>query len=173
MFWLAKQQVSSEYARVNAGKTLDHPISLDYVRRYAGLDLEQRLRSYCTSGVYVWGSKPERAHQTVKIGDLNTLFLFRQGTVINKIGVAITKHESEALANCLWGRDADGETWSTIHFFGGLEPKSVPYQRICRALKTSPADNWQGLSVVPLDDTEKARVFFRRLLPEAARQGQQ
>lgn len=158
---VALQQVSSNFARRNAKRTLEKPIGLKYVLPF----LEERSRSVlektCKNGVvYVWGSKPERIHQTFKMFGRSSLVLFRRGAQIYKYGVVIEKVESEPLAESLWGKDEDGETWSTIYFFAKLTDKIIPAAQVNRHLARNPRDHWQGLVVLTMKDSEKVNEFF-------------
>ena len=65
---VALQQVTSTFARANAGKTLEKPVGLNYVTRYLEADEATDLEALCPEGkVYVWGSKFERVHQYGKM----------------------------------------------------------------------------------------------------------
>jgi hypothetical protein len=97
----------------------------------------------------------------------DAIVLFRRGPTIYKYGVIIAKTENEALALSLWGKDADGETWSTIYFFcrvKDIKDKEFPAARINTLLNRSPKDNWQGLVVLSIKDSEQVQAFFRKQL---------
>jgi hypothetical protein len=158
---VALQQVSSAFARENADKTLHKAIGLKYVRRYLDSSMASELEVACEkSCVYVWGSKLERSHQTYKILDREALVLFRRGASVYKYGVVLQKTTSEPLAESLWGRDTDGETWPTVYFFARIKDKLVPAARINQQLGRSPKDNWQGLVVLTMKESAQVSEFF-------------
>ena len=164
MATVALQQVSNPYARENAKRTLEKPIALKYLR-YLDPHVLSRLEAISKGGpVYVWGSKAERVHQTYKILGRDTLVLFRRRSTVYKFGIVIEKTENEALADSLWGRDVDGETWSTVYFFARIVNKVVPASRLNQLLGRSPRDNWQGLVVLAMKDSAKVDEFFRKQL---------
>lgn len=165
MATVALQQVSSQYAQENSRRTLEKPIELKFVASHLPADLFARLQDTCKDGlVYVWGSKAERSHQTCKMLNRDALVLFRRGPNLFKFGIVIEKTENPALGESLWGRDHDGETWSTIYFFARLVDKSIPAAKINGQLGRSPNDNWQGLVVLNMKDSEKVDEFFRKQL---------
>ncbi|MDA8109923.1 MAG: hypothetical protein M0015_15025 [Betaproteobacteria bacterium] len=161
---IALQQVSSKFARDNAARTLEHPVALRIIAKYAP-EVAKRLEVSCPTGrVYVWGAKLERSHQTVKMIGRNSLVLFRRRNTVYKRGIVIETTNNEELANALWGRDVDGETWSNIFFFAKITDMNRPAARVNENLGRSADDHWQGLVVLPIKDTEKARAFFEREL---------
>lgn len=165
MATVALQQVSSPYARENSRRTLEKPIGLKFVAPYIPKTLLARLQDCCKEDiVYVWGSKAERSHQTYKMVNRNALVLFRRGSTVFKFGVVIDKTENPALAESLWGTDRDGEPWSTIYFFAKLIDKAIPAVKINAHLNRSPNDNWQGLVVLNMKESEKVDEFFRKQL---------
>jgi len=162
---VALQQVSSDFARRNAKRTLEKQIKLKYVLPFLEEESRSALEAACKSGVvYVWGSKAERVHQTFKMIGRSSLVLFRRGTQIYKYGVVIEKVESEPVADSRWGKDKDDETWSTIYFFAKLTDKIIPASQVNKQLGRSPNDHWQGLVVLTMKDSEKVNEFFRKQL---------
>ncbi len=163
MATVALQQVSNSFAQENAGRTLDKPIGLKFIACHLTIELLASLESSCANGVvYVWGSKSERSHQTYKVAGKDSLFLFRRGPTVCKYGVVLEKTSNRALAESLWGVDDAGETWSTIYFFAVIHDKVIPAARINEYLGRSARDNWQGLVVLTMKDSEKVSNFFRK-----------
>jgi hypothetical protein len=146
---------------------LHKPIGLKFVQKYLVPDIFARLEEQCLNGAaFVWGSKVERSHQTYRVAGREALFLFRRGASVYKFGVVLEKVHSEPLALSLWGRDADGETWPTVYFFARIADKLLPAARVNELLGRSPKDNWQGLVVLTMKESEKVDEFFRRQLAE-------
>jgi len=164
MLSIALQQVSSKFARDNAARTLHKPLALKFITKHLP-SIAERLQTACPSGlVYVWGAKSERSHQTVKMVVRDSLVLFRQGDTIYKRGVVVETATSEPLAESLWGRDEDGQTWPNVFFFATITDMNHPAARFNKNLGRSETDHWQGLVVLPIKETEKARAFFEREL---------
>ena len=162
---VALQQVSSKFARENAARTLEKPIGLKFISRHLTPSLLSRLETSCPDGrIYVWGAKLERSHQAHKMPTRDALILFRRGATVYKYGVVLEKETNEPLAEALWGRDIDGETWANISFFARIKDKRIPAARINKALGRSEKDNWQGLVAIPLAESERLSAFFERQL---------
>jgi hypothetical protein len=162
---IALQQVSSEFARDNAARTLHKPIALRFITKHLPPAVTEHLQASCPAGlVYIWGAKFERSHQTAKMVVRDSLVLFRRGDTIYKRGIVVETATSEPLAEALWGRDQDGQTWPNIFFFAKITDMNHPAARFNKNLGRSEDDHWQGLVVLPLKDTEKARAFFEREL---------
>lgn len=167
MTTVALQQVSSFFAQENAKRTLEKPIRIEFIRKFIEPALYTHLEALCTNGlVYVWGSKSERIHQTYKVLGRDALFLFRRGSTVYRYGVAIEKTTDEVLAESLWGVDRDGEVWSTIYFFARITDKVLPAAQINKHLKRSPKDNWQGLVVLTMKESDTVNAFFKSQLEE-------
>lgn len=165
MATVALQQVSSPFAQKNAKRTLDKPIGIKFIRKYIDPTLYTQLEAMCPNGlVYMWGSKPERIHQTRKLIGRDALFLFRRDSNVYKFGVAIEKTTNEALAESIWGVDSDGDVWSTIYFFTRIRDKVLPAAKINQHLKRSPNDNWQGLVALTMKESEAVKAFFQSQL---------
>jgi hypothetical protein len=90
----------------------------------------------------------------------NSLVLFRRGSTVYKRGIVIETTTNEALAEALWGRDVDGETWCNIFFFAKITDMNHPAARVNVNLGRNANDHWQGLVVLAIKDTERARAFF-------------
>lgn len=166
MLSLALQQVSSPFARTNARRTLEKRVALRYITPYIAPEVSAELALHCSDGAaFIWGAKPERGHQTHKILGRNSLFLFRRGPLVYRVGVAIAKTVSVPLAMELWGRDpADGHSWSTVFFFDRLDDRNIKAAELNVKLGRSESDNWQGLVAVEVAETEANVEFFRRRL---------
>lgn len=165
MATVALQQVSSYFAQRNAKRTLEKSIGIKFIREYIEPALYSKLEEMCPNGlVNVWGSKSERIHQTYKLLGREALFLFRRGATVYKHGVVIETTINEALAMSLWGVDSDGDVWSTIYFFTRILDKVLPAARINEHLGRSPKDNWQGLVVLTMKESETVNAFFQRQL---------
>lgn len=165
MFSVALQQVSSPFARENAERTLHKPVGIRFVEKYLPAEAVESLKDQCANnGVYIWGAKPERTHQTWRVLEREALVLFRRGPTVYKRGIVIETVRSKALAELLWGTDSDGETWSTIMFFSKITDMNRPAAKLNESLGRSAQDNWQGLVVLAMKESEAVRSFFAREL---------
>lgn len=161
MLTIALQQVSSPFARENAERTLHKAIGLRFIEKYLPEEKVAHLRAVCPSeSVYVWGAKSERSHQTWRVLEREALVFFRRGPTVYKRGVVIETACSEQLAELLWDRDEDGQTWPTILFFSKIADMSRPAALLNKSLGRSDRDNWQGLVVLPIKESEISRSFF-------------
>lgn len=160
------QQVSSKYARDNEGRPLAKPVALKYLR---GLPEDQanKLEELFPAGrAYLWGSKFERVHQYGKMPPHNTLVLFRRGRVVYKCGVVLHWLWNEHLAENLWGRDDDGETWSLVFFLNRLHDISLEAATVNQLLGRKASDNWQGFTAVMSDECEEVIRLVKAQIPK-------
>jgi hypothetical protein len=165
MLSIALQQVSRKFARDNAARTLHKPTALKFVTKHVPATVAEQLQKACPAGfVYVWGAKTERSHQTVKMVVRDSLVLFRRGATIYKRGIVVETVTSEPLAESLWGRDEDGQTWPNVFFFTKITDMNRSAASFNKNCGRSEDDHWQGLVVLPIKETEKARTFFEREL---------
>lgn len=165
---VALQQVTGRFARANAGKTLEKPVGLDYVTRHLEADDAAELKALCPEGkVYVWGSKFERVHQYGKMVPGHCLVLFRRGGSVYRGGVVVKWVWNVQLAERLWGRDNNDETWDLVYFLSNVQNLSIPAREINQLIGRRPEDHWQGFVVIPppLADEVIAYVKARRLAP--------
>lgn len=163
------QQASSKFARINAGKTLEKPIALKYVKKLLPSEDFEKPESVCTEGkIYVWGAKSERAHQFGKIPYRHSLVLFRRNKNVYKCGVLLKWVYNPELAEHLWGFDIDNQTWDLVFFFKEVKDFAIPASEINSLIERKPADNWQGLTAVISPKAEKVIEFVKTKLKERA-----
>ena len=164
---IALQQVSSKFARENAARTLHKPIGLRFIAKHLTPAVVEHLEAVCPAGkLFVWGAKLERGHQISKVLERESLVLFRRGPTIYKRGIVVEIAQSQSLAESLWGRDSDGESWPYIFFFANITDMNRPAALTNKGLGRSPRDNWQGLVVLPIKESEIVRSFFAKELGE-------
>jgi hypothetical protein len=158
----ALQQVSSSFARENAGKTLDKPVALRYLRRFLPAEVFATLSAVCPSGaVYIWGAKLERAHQTEKIAPRDCLVLFRRAKRVFKYGAVVESLYSRPLAEYLWGTDTDGQTWEYVFFLARTHDTNFSTLQLNPGLGRKPNDNWQGFTVIEVPDAPAFQELMR------------
>jgi hypothetical protein len=159
------QQVSSPYARKNAGATLDKPVGIKLYAKFLEPALVTALYELSPDGkIYIWGSKDERWPQFEKISPRNSVVLFRRGKRIIYHGLIVETTRNESLALSLWGRDADGETWPLIFFLRRVVRIGKDAAKMNEALGRKPNDNWQGMTAVYIKDSKKLQEYLAREL---------
>jgi len=146
---VALQQVSSAFARANAKRTLEKRVGIKFLKGILNAEQQAHLDGIAVDGgVFVWGSKFERYHQEWKIDPKQCVMLFRRGDHVFKVGLIALKLNNEALAELLWGRDTDGQTWSLIYFFKQVHEVDISVKVVNRILGYQPTNHWQGFVVV-------------------------
>ena len=160
------QQVSSEFARKNARGTLDKPVGIKLYAKYMEPELLAALNAHSPDGtIRIWGAKAERHHQFVKMPARNSIVLFRHGNYIFAHGMIVETTHNERLAEKLWGRDSDGETWPLIFFLKRLVPIRKEAAKFnVDLLHRKATDNWQGMIALPLNDSKRLQDYFAREL---------
>jgi hypothetical protein len=173
---VALQQVTSPFARENAGKTLEKPIRLKYIERFIVHDPRtlEKLKSQCTDGnVFVWGAKVERIHQFVKMLPRHCLVLFRRGSVVYKCAVITELMVSQELAEYLWGTDTDGETWALVYFLNDVRNVSIPASEINQLIGRLKKDHWQGLIALSTPAADRIIAYVKAELSKRSNSGVQ
>lgn len=156
MAYVVLQQVSSKYARFNAGKTLDKPVGLKYLQRYIPPEKFAELSGRYPDGrLYIWGVKLERHHQIPKMIPGQSLVLFRRGKQVFLAGVIKDLLVNPELAEYLWGSDEMGDTWGLMYLMQKVRNLAIDASEINELLGRKPSDNWQGMTSV---DGEKANA---------------
>jgi hypothetical protein len=155
------QQVSSKFARANAGKTLHKPIALKYLQKHLEVDELKKIETECAEEkVYVWGSKSERVHQYGKIPFRQSLVLFRRNTMVYRCSVIFRWVFNPPLGEYLWGLDSDNQTWSLVYFMKDMKNLSIPASEINKLIGRKPLDNWQGLTAVTSSENTKKVIEY-------------
>ena len=167
-------QVTNKSAITNANKTLEKPIALKHIQKWLTADQFQELESKCAEQkVFIWGAKPERAHQFGKIPSGHSVALFRRDEMVYKCGTITKWIFNPKLAESMWGLDSDNETWSFVCFLKDVKNSSIPVSQINRLIGTKFTDHWQGLRVVesPLADIviDFVKLELRRAVNRTSR----
>ena len=155
------QQVSSAFARKNARGTLEKPVGLRFIEKYLDPSLLEALRNVATDGaVHIWGAKLERSHQFVKMFPRESFVFFRRGRMVFAHGAVAETTFNVELAESLWGRDSDGETWPFIFFLKRIVPINKEAANFNKVLGRKPSDNWQGMNVIYVKDSLRLQAYF-------------
>jgi hypothetical protein len=165
MVTVALQQVTSPYARRNAGISLHHPITMELVKRFVkGDKLAAIEREIGSDRVHVWGSKAERLHQYLKMLSGPCVVAFRRDSFVYRVAQIREWVVDPELALRLWGRDADGETWMLIYFLRDVKEVRIPAREINTLIGRQPRDHWQGLFAVISPATDQVLELIRERL---------
>ena len=147
------QQVSSPFARKNAGGTLEKPVGLRFITKYLEPPLIESLQKIAPDGaIRIWGAKQERSHQFRKMPPLESFVFFRRGRRVFAHGLIAQTTVNESLAVSLWGRDGDGKTWPLIFFLRRVNFIDKDAARFNVLLGRKPTDNWQGMTAISVTD---------------------
>ena len=165
MPYVVLQQVISTYAKHNAGRTLDKPVALMFLKDlFSTEDYEKYSSKYDSGYVYIWGAKLERQHQIMKMIPRQTLVMFRRGKKVFRCGVISDLLVNVELADRLWGTDTDGETWGIIFFMEKTKDVSILVKDINSVIGRSVNDNWQGMTSVEGKVAEELITYVRPYL---------
>lgn len=157
MAYVVLQQVSSNYAKSNAGRTLDKPIALKYLQPYVTTEKYSELeKEYPDGKLYIWGAKLERHHQIPKMIPGQSLVLFRRGQKVFRIGLIKDLLVNLPLAERLWGHDETGETWGIIYLMLQVRDVSINVLDVNHAIGRKVGDNWQGMTSIEGPQAEAA-----------------
>ena len=168
MPYVLLQQVSSKFARSNAGRTLDHPVALKYLKEVVSSDTFSDLTEKFEDGkAYFWGAKLERHHQIEKMVPRQTLVLFRRGKRVFRIGVIEELLVNIELAERLWGTDVDGETWGIVYLMEKVRDVSLNVEILNELMGRKISDNWQGMTSVKGEAAEKVIDHVKQQLDAA------
>lgn len=136
-------------------------VHLTLLREYLSSAEARALAATYPEGlVPTWGVVPgERGRNTkrwerVQAGDV--LFFAGKGK-IRATGVITHKTRNASLAERLWSRDEDGETWEYIYFVDQIHSCAIPYTEFNAAAGYKSSNIVQGFEV--LDPEKSARIL--------------
>lgn len=154
---LILQPCGNKDAREHYQGTMANPVPEDTLSRFLDTDQMKVIRSiYGARSIPTWGVVPggrnvnAKAWRRVMPG---AVAVFSKDGGIFASGLVAFKVHARDLANELWGKDANGNTWEYVYFLDGIKSRSIPYIVLNQALGY--ADNFviQGFRV--LDDPVK------------------
>lgn len=109
--------------------TLQNGFKLSYIKNFVDSNTYQKLcYQYGHRRIYVWGSLPGKRNKAtwnqMKIGDKVLIYRYKR---YEYSANAIFKLISSKLAERLWSKTLDGQTWKYIYFLDDLKNISSPY----------------------------------------------
>lgn len=169
MAYVVLQQVSSNFAKRNAGKTLDKPVALKYLKRFISPEKYADLQGrYAEGKLHIWGAKLERQHQIPRMIPGHSLVLFRRGKIIFRIGIIKDLLVNVALAEYLWGSDETGDTWGIIYLMEQVKDVAFTASGVNEAIGRKGADNWQGMTAIEGAQAKAALSHVKEQLAKSA-----
>ncbi len=172
------QPCGSSVANEHYVDTIDNPVPVPHLEPFLTSEQKQQLRQLDLEAVAVWGVTPGKRGQNrtqwldMGPGDLVLLYrakrFFQSGTVLFTL-------ESEQLAESLWSRTDEGETWQCIYVLVDLVPIDISITDYNEALGYNTNNVVQGYrrfdferSVALLDELDLSRSDKPTTLPENA-----
>ena len=109
--------------------TLQNGFKLSYIKNFVDANTYQKLdNQYGNRRIYAWGSLPgERNKITWNQMEINDKVLIYRYKQYEYSANVIFKIVSSKLAERLWGKTSDGQTWKYMYFLGNLKNISYPY----------------------------------------------
>lgn len=147
------QPCSNKGSREHYEDTIKKPVSISSIEPYLSKhELHDLSRIYPDSQLRIWGVTPGlgksqniKKWQRIQPGDVT--LLAAKGEVF-ATAVTTYKLHNPVLAERLWGRDGNGQTWEYVYFVSEVQEVSIPYIELNRVIPY--ADNFviQGFSVL-------------------------
>lgn len=127
-------------------------------------DLDGLGHLHSSDGIPTWGVTPgksgvnRRKWEKLERGD--RAFFSRSGGIFST-GVVTWKTHNPGLAEALWKRNADGETWEYVYFVDELESLHISYEDFNRIVGYKPNAVIQGFNVLDTEKSERLLDEFR------------
>lgn len=147
-------------ARQHYSDTIESPVDLRLHRAALGPDLFARLNKIYPSGsAPMWGVTPGRGGNAKKFHRVSggDSVVFGRDSVIFAVGTITATFHNPGLAERLWGRDEQGQTWEYMYAVDQIRDVEIPYREFAMAVGYKP--NWplQGFNV--LDEAKSAAAL--------------
>ena len=129
--------------------TLKEQKSLEEIASYLPKNCLEKLREYYpTNEIPVWGRLPgvknSKSWEKISIGDI---VLFYRDKKFFKKGIVTYKIHNSDLAEFLWQRDKDNNTWEYIYFVNELNPIDISISDFNTTFDYNPQNAIQGFHV--------------------------
>jgi len=141
--------------------TIKGPVPLSRIRDLVTDDEWQLLMELYPNGqAQIWGARPGPRNRKnfARIKDNDIVLFYRDGTYFSSYRVT-TKlgRQATELAEELWGRDSDGNTWDLIYFLSDGRAESVAVGDLWKVAGQGPKSLVRGLWI--LDRAPSARCI--------------
>lgn len=153
----------------DAGKhfvdTIEHPVPISQILQH--LSVEQRAALdpvlHSRGAIPVWGVTPGKDSVNVgkweRVDPGDTALFSREGHIFASASVA-AKVRNESLAESLWDRNPDGETWECIYFLDEVKQLRIPYAAFNKAVGYKPNFVIQGFNVLSAERSRALDLAF-------------
>lgn len=153
------QPASGPEPREHFKKTIDKGVRLDEISGYLGSkEIEQLKFIYGGSQIFIWGVVPGDNDRNVSKWEkikVNDVVLFYQQDFLKLMAQVILKIHNEALAEYLWGRNKEGQTWEYIYFLNNKTKIMINRDKLNNILGYSKNYYHYGLNVLDHKKTNK------------------
>lgn len=155
------QPTASKDAQEHYEKTIENTINLGDIETFLSEDEFNKLQSLYSNGeARIWGVQAGNngfnvsRWNKIEAGDIT---LFSAKKTIFSSATTVYKSHNEELANYLWGRDDEGNTWEYLYFINEVTHQNISYLQFNESVGYK--DNYiiQGFNVL---DVEKSSKVF-------------
>lgn len=157
------QPCGNKDSRAHYADTIESPVELERVAEFLDAGTVDSLRSSVSEGtVATWGVTPGKSGGNVakwERVDSGDIALFSREGQIFSAATVVMKIHNERLAEALWGRDSNDQTWEYIYFLAEVRPLSVSYADFNAAAEYDENYVIQGFNVL---DPDRSRVILDR-----------
>src|SRR5205823_12342516 len=150
--------------------TIERPVPIDHLRQF--LD-EQTLTSVREAvdgdAVATWGVTPgrtgvnERKWDRIAAGDIA---VFLRDSRAYSSGIVVLKTRNARLAEDLWGKDEQGQTWECMYFLKDVQPSEVSYSDLNFTAQFDAGNPFQGFNILTAERAPEVLALLGRDGPE-------
>jgi hypothetical protein len=154
------QPSGNQGSRDHYRDTVSTPVPLERVGKYVDEATLSRLRTeFPTGAAAIWGVTPGgrdvNAGKWEKIQAGDVAVFLKDGRA-DSFGTVVLKFRNRSLAEDLWGRDRDGDTWEYVYFLRDVAPLDLSYDELNGLLGYKTGNNFMGFNVLPEHQSEAA-----------------
>ena len=138
-------------------KTIEEGFTPGSIKRFiSNYDYQMVITRYTNRKIKAWGARPakgnnKRTWSKMGIGDKVLIYRNKMYEYFAEVSF---KFHNDKLAEYLWGKGPDGQTWEYMYFLDNLNKISVPYESFNKFFDYSPNYNPQGFIRVNPDKVE-------------------
>jgi hypothetical protein len=153
----------------DAGKhfvdTIEHPVETAQILQHLSSEQQAVLGPifHNRDAIAVWGVTPGKENVNVgkweRVDPGDTALFSREGHIFASASVA-AKIRNESLAESLWKRNGDGETWECIYFLDEVKQLHIPFADFNKAVGYKPNFVIQGFNVLSVERSRALDLTF-------------
>ena len=152
------QPAAGRVPKLHFANTVDRPVQLASIAQFLDEDTSRTPRKLYPQGTArVWGVTPaknganKKHWETIQSGDVVLFTGKKRAFGVSNVTLKI---HNPKLAEHLWERQRDNQTWEYIYFLSGLVETDVPYVQLNKAAKKN--RQFRGFEV--LNDAQSASI---------------